>query len=397
MKKSSLLALSLFSLFLVSCHKNLPDAANVQDYPGNSYPDLFEAFWNGMNTNYVFWSIDTTDWDAVYTHYKPLFAQLTTFDSNNETKAEQYFREMTAGLIDSHYTLTFESTGNTFDPSLSRRLTTDTNYLADSIFPARLLNNLISTSYIDSGSLVMGSDPVTLGNSNTSLTAIAGTVHHSILYLYFSNFSISQAAAHTTPVFNYFFSALQSMPGITGVVIDLRGNPGGEVIDLDYVVGQLVNTQFAFGYTRSKGGPNRLDYTPWTPAIIKPWNGGTKVTAPIVVLTDHLSTSMAEITTLAVKALPNGKVIGTRTWGATGPLAPNVYYNGGEFTIGTPYWGNNGYLFTYTSAAMFKYLNGDIYEGVGVPPDIYARETQAAFDNSHDMVLDAAIQYIKAH
>jgi hypothetical protein len=31
---------------------------------------------------------------------------------------------------------------------------------------------------------------------------------------------------------------------------------------------------------------------------------------------------MAEITTMAVKAMPNVKFIGTRTWGATGPLAP---------------------------------------------------------------------------
>lgn len=397
MKRPSLAAILLYSISFVSCHKDLPDVQNAQDYPGDSYPELFEAFWDGMNTNYVFWSIDTTNWDATYAHYKPLFAQLTAFNGNNETLAEQYFRSMTGGLIDSHYALTFESTGNTFSPSLSRRLANDASYLSDSIFPVGLLNTLITSVYIDSGSLVESSDPVTIGSSSTELTAIAGTIDHSILYLYFSNFTISQASATTIQVFNYFFSALRSMSGLKGVVLDLRGNPGGEVIDLDYVAGQLVNEQYTFGYTRSKGGPDRLDYTPWEPAVVKPWNGGTKVTVPVVVLADHLSTSMAEITTMAVKAMPNGKFIGTHTWGATGPLAPSVYYNGGQFTIGVPYWGPNGYLFTYTSSAMFRYINGDVYEGVGVPPDIYALETQAAYNNQHDLVVDAAVQYIRTH
>ncbi|HLZ86953.1 MAG TPA: S41 family peptidase, partial [Puia sp.] len=319
MKRRSFLIGVVFPFFLISCHKDLPDAVNAQDYPGDSYPELFEAFWTGMNTNYIFWSIDTTNWDAVYTRYKPLFAQLTSFNSGNEAKAEQYFTEMTSGLIDGHYNLTFEATGRSFSPSLSRKLTADANFLQDSAYPATSLNTLIGLVYIDSGSLRMGSDPVTLGTSHTSLTAISGTIGGSILYLYFSNFSISQAATYTTPVFNYFFSTLRSLSGIKGVILDLRGNPGGEVSDLDYIVGQMVNEPYTFGYTRTKGGANRLDYTPWAPAIVKPWNGGTKVTAPIVVLADHLSTSMAEITTMAVKTLPNGKFIGTRTWGATGP------------------------------------------------------------------------------
>ena len=100
---------------------------------------------------------------------------------------------------------------------------------------------------------------------------------------------------------------------------------------------------------------------------------------------------------MAIKTLPNGKFIGTRTYGANGPLAPSVYYNGGQFTIGTGAFGSTGYLFTYTSSTMFKYINGEIYEGKGVPPDIYARETTAAYQSGSDLVVDAAINYIKSH
>jgi hypothetical protein len=383
-------------LALTGCRKTISSTPEATSYPGDNYPDIFQSFWNGMNTNYLFWGIDTTNWDNMYTVYKPLFDKLTIFDSPHEALAEQYFQQMTQGLIDSHYTLDFMLTGNSFNPATYRKLLTDPNYFNDSAFPAAVLDSLIPHKYIDPASLVMGTDTVDLEGSNVPFTAVSGTVQGSILYLYFSNFALSQAGANTGPVFNYFFNMLhRNYTNLKGIVIDVRGNGGGEIEDLDYLVGQMVTSQFTFGYTRYKNGVNRLDYTPWAPAVVKPWvQGSVNVTAPIVILADHLSVSMSEITTMAIKTLPNGKFIGTRTWGANGPLTSSVYFDGGQFTIGSATFGSGGYMFVYTSSSTFKYLNGDIYEGVGVPPDIYARETTAAYLSGDDLVLDAAIKYI---
>jgi carboxyl-terminal processing protease len=392
-----LLILGAFLAF-AGCRKTISSVPEATSYPGDNYPDIFQSFWNGMNTNYVFWGIDTTNWDNMYKVYKPLFDQLTIFDSSHEALAEQYFSQMTKGLIDSHYALQFMLTGNGFSPSEYRKLQQDPNYFADSSFPAAVLDSLIPAKYIDHSSLVMGTDTVNLEGTNSAFTAVSGTINGNILYLYFSSFAISQAGANTTPVFNYFFNKFRSNPQqLKGIVIDLRGNGGGEISDLDLLVGQMVTSQFTFGYTRYKNGVNRLDYTPWAPAVVKPWVGGSvNVTAPVIVLADHLSVSMSEITTMAIKSLPNGngKFIGTRTWGANGPLTSSVYYDGGQFTIGSAAFGSGGYMFVYTSSSMFKYLNGDIYEGIGVPPDIYARETTAAYLAGDDLVLDAALRYI---
>src|SRR6202034_3630800 len=90
------------SLLLAGCRKTISSSPEAADYPGDNYPDIFQSFWNGMNTNYVFWGIDTTNWDNMYTVYKPLFDQLSIFDSQDESLAEQYFDQMTQGLIDSH-------------------------------------------------------------------------------------------------------------------------------------------------------------------------------------------------------------------------------------------------------------------------------------------------------
>jgi len=398
MKKAILVWAMGAVVLLAGCRKTISSTPEATSYPGDNYPDIFQSFWNGMNTNYVFWGIDTTNWDNMYTVYKPKFDQLTIFDSAHEALAEQYFQQMTQGLIDSHYTLEFMLTGNGFSPSEYRKLQTDPNYFTDSAFPAAVLDSLIPAKYIDRSSLHIGTDTVDLEGSSEPFTAVSGTINGNILYLYFSAFAFSQAGANTTPVFDYFFTTLRSgIPALKGIIIDLRGNGGGEVSDLDVLVGQLTTAQYTFGYTRYKNGVNRLDYTPWAPAVVKPWVGGSvNVTEPVVVLADHLSVSMSEITTMAIKNLPNGngKFIGTRTWGANGPLASSVYFDGGQFTIGSAAFGPSGYMFVYTSSSMFKYINGDIYEGVGVPPDIYARETNAAYLAGDDLVVDAALKYI---
>jgi carboxyl-terminal processing protease len=157
----------LLSLALVtslsSCRKELSTVNAVSSYPGDNYPDIFESFWNGMNNNYVFWSIDTTNWDRVYTTYKPLFANLKTFDSSSSTLAEKYFTDMTAGLIDSHYTLTFELNGNLVSPAYNRKVKLRAAN-PDSIYslPNELFTSYIPQKYIDKQSLKKGTDSIML-------------------------------------------------------------------------------------------------------------------------------------------------------------------------------------------------------------------------------------------
>src|SRR6202000_1814744 len=86
-----------------------------------------------------------------------------------------------------------------------------------------------------------------------------------------------------------------------------------------------------FADTREKSGNGRLDYTPWAPAAAMPQNGSFQFTRPIVVLTDQNSESMAEMTTMAIKSLPNSYIIGDTTWGANGPLrTDDGLYGGGS-------------------------------------------------------------------
>ena len=102
------IVLLLLIFFSTSCRKDVPKE-RLTSYKGRSYSEVFEAFWNGMNTNYVFWDIETVNWDNMYKTYKPRFEYLDQHkeDPQAAQKASQYLVDMTKDLSDSHLSITF--------------------------------------------------------------------------------------------------------------------------------------------------------------------------------------------------------------------------------------------------------------------------------------------------
>src|SRR6476660_1511080 len=105
--------LLLISFLMVGCRKDV-EKERLTNYYGKSYTEIFEAFWNGMNTNYVFWDIEKVNWDDMYKTYKPRFEYLDQQknDPNNAQKAAQYIVDMTKDLSDSHLNISFNGYAN---------------------------------------------------------------------------------------------------------------------------------------------------------------------------------------------------------------------------------------------------------------------------------------------
>lgn len=384
------IVISIALLAIVSCRKDIPQLNRPEDYVAVNFDEVFEAFWTGMNNNYLFWDIETTDWDQVYRTYKPLFAKLNLADSNDVRKSYTYFKEMTAGLADSHYDLSFRDywlqDSASINPAYQRKRAS-----ADYHPPINIYNfwDTIPRKYLDAA-WQRGFTNV----GDKQYVGVSGTINQGILYFFFSGFNLESLYNDSTnennrfrSVEKYFFNKLKNMPNIRGIIIDVRGNGGGALNDLDFLVGRLIDKQLQFGHTRSKQGNGRLDYSPWAPAYVKPQPGARAITAPIVVLADAWSVSMSEITAMAVKALPNGHFVGERTWGGNGPLTSNKNYNGGQFSTG---FLNQ----VYTSSLMFKNLDGNIYESKGFPPDQEVKYNAAALRAGRDLQLEAAIRKI---
>ena len=401
---------ALFMLCFTSCKKEVTTVNQSGSTLTGNFNQVFNDFWNNMNNNYVFWGIDTTNWDNMYKIYNPLFTKLNQDDSADETTAKGYFRKMVDGLVDSHYTLFPD--GDFIQPAHDRKLKNP--QFIENLFGSApyspsadgkfYYTNLVDTLYLDSASKHIAIDTVT---SNSNFMVVSGTINKGqVLYLSFSGFSLVSEYQGGFPkaktTLDYFFSQLKNT-SIKGLVIDVRGNGGGDLEDLNFLVGSLISSPLHFGYTRSKNGNGRLDYSPWADAIITPTAGSVAYTKPIVVLADGESVSLSEITAMALKLLPNTTFVGDTTWGANGPLTENAVFNAGSFNFGklgteiasgnVSYYGN-----AYTSSTMFKYIDNKIYEGKGFPPDFDIKVTLRTvfLPNNYvdDPQLDKAITII---
>ena len=213
--------------------------------------------------------------------------------------------------------------------------------------------------------------------------------------------------AHTKQVVNQvintwkaWFDAIQThheAGDLGGVIIDMRSNSGGMMSDFQFVAGALMPSGgMHTTNARFKRGSGRYDYSPIMPQYAQTMKTEHAViTEPIVVLCNCSTISMGEHTTLGIKLLENGRVIGTRTWGGLCALNSNDTYS-------QNYSGHVGIkdvtpVYCYVPQELAYTLDGEILEGYGVTPDIEVPFNAAAWNNGNgpDNQLDRALQEIK--
>lgn len=133
---------------------------------------------------------------------------------------------------------------------------------------------------------------------------------------------------------------------LAGVILDVRGNPGGEV-DEALIVADLFVAQGVLTRTRGRGGVILREE--------KATEAGTDLSTPLVILQDRRSASAAELLAVALKDHGRAKVLGERSFGK-GTV---------QEVIGIP----DGSLLTLTVARYFSPDDRSI-DGRGVEPDV---------------------------
>jgi carboxyl-terminal processing protease len=172
-------------------------------------------------------------------------------------------------------------------------------------------------------------------------------------------------------VMQEFGDAVQQCAHCDGIVIDVRGNPGGIGAMAMGMAGWLVRQNGErLGVMYMRGATLNFFINPRAQAF----------EGPVAVLVDGSSASTSEIFAGGLKDLGRARIFGTRTAAAALPSVITRLPNGDGFQY-----------------AVANYISegGKALEGNGVIPDVEVKLTRKALLAGHDTVVDAALDWIR--
>ncbi len=159
--------------------------------------------------------------------------------------------------------------------------------------------------------------------------------------------------------------------GMRALILDIRGNIGGYLNELDSVLNALLPPRVPI-YIEIQSGGTQVVRTTGSPVL--------PLQTPVVVLIDEGSASAAELLAAAVKENQRGTLVGEKTAGAV------------EVSIFVDLSDGSG-----LSVTVFEITTGRgmRLENVGVKPDVVATLTAYDFDTGQDRQLSWAIRLLQ--
>lgn len=164
---------------------------------------------------------------------------------------------------------------------------------------------------------------------------------------------------------------ITALGDVRGLVLDLRGNPGGLGGMAMGMSGWLVRDVAMLGTMKSRDGDLKFVVNPQA----TPYSG------PVAILVDEMSASTSEILAAGLQDLGRARVFGRRTPGAALPSQVEQLPNGDAFQYAVA---------TYVSSG------GRTLEANGVIPDETVALERTSLLAGKDAVLEAALRWITA-
>jgi carboxyl-terminal processing protease len=171
---------------------------------------------------------------------------------------------------------------------------------------------------------------------------------------------------------------VMAQPNLTGLVLDLRHNEGGDFTFALQALQKLNPERKEVFRSRTKNGDGPNDFTDWYTWYLE--GGGTTPDYPIVVLTDRYTVSACERAVLALRQMDGVTIIGDTTNGAISTTVARQLPNG---------WG-------YRIAPQdVEAPGGEVYEGKGIPPAIFIQNSMTDLAAGRDVVLEKAVEMLQ--
>jgi carboxyl-terminal processing protease len=176
-----------------------------------------------------------------------------------------------------------------------------------------------------------------------------------------------------------FSNAIDRFRSADGIVLDLRGNPGGLAAMIMGLSGHFLNDRAVLGVMKTKDAATELRFAA-NPRLVN--TAGKRVqpyAGPLAIIVDGLTGSASECFTGGLQSLGRARVFGEASMGQALPALFDTLPNGDVFIHA---WGD------------FVTGTGVRIEGRGVVPDEQVPLTRAALLAGRDAPLEAALAWI---
>ncbi len=175
-----------------------------------------------------------------------------------------------------------------------------------------------------------------------------------------------------------FDEAVDAVREMDGVILDLRGNPGGLGGMVMGMGGHFVEQDVSLGTMRTRD--SELEFRPNPRRIDTRGERVEPFAGPLAILIDNTSASTSEVFAAGMQAIGRGRVFGQRSMGAVLPSLMDELPNGD--------------VLQHAFADFVVSGTGVRLEGRGVIPDEEVRVSRADLLAGRDPVLDAAVEWI---
>lgn len=317
MKRINLYIALILLLSLGSCEYLATDVN-----PGKDQASIFEEFWKTFDEKYGIFDAKGVDWMQVYNENRPLISNTISDDSlfNVMGRMVLLLRDShtnldgSSSLSESDFGAVFESLGDIdtldfeqIDPFLFRSASFDN---LDG-FPNNLDTTVITENYLN-------------GNVEQAEGMLYTILEANVGYIVYRDFTDDISDESMDQV-------LTALADTEGVILDVRGNPGGSPAFAEIMASHFTDQPVTTGFERFKTGPGPNDFSD-SQITIEPADG-VLYTKPVAVLTNRECYSATTTLIYSMNPMPNVIFMGGRTGGGSGSVADGHLANGWIYSL----------------------------------------------------------------
>lgn len=170
-----------------------------------------------------------------------------------------------------------------------------------------------------------------------------------------------------SPISDRFKEALKGLKDAPGIILDLRGNPGGEIRQVLKIAGYFIAERVSFGHFTRR--PDRRLET------FAGGHGERIFSGPLAIIVSEASGSGSELFSGVMQELKRATVIGEQSCGCVQGVSNYKKVAGGELSV---------------SELGYYLPSGRKIEGAGVTPDLPVTRTLKDLESGVDAALSAA-------